>query len=120
MHTNFSMYDEFAHYFNSFKVPRRTVPVLHASAYFNFILFFTIYRHILVQPQTYHLGVTETISFTSYGSRKFEVVAQVLYTECQCVTTSNGPSTVCSDIYREFSSSRATSTTGTQTAIEKA
>jgi len=40
--------------------------------------------HILFTPQSYHVGATESISFTSYSPEQFEVIATVSYDQCSC------------------------------------
>ena len=42
------------------------------------------YRHILFTPQSYHVASTESFSFTSYSSERFEVTAIFSYDECLC------------------------------------
>lgn len=49
----------------------------------NALLVFSL-RHILFTPQSYHVGVRETFSFTSYASERFEVVARVSFDTCTC------------------------------------
>ncbi len=39
-------------------------------------------RHTLFNPQVYHVGVQETLSFTSYSFEKFDVTATVYYDSC--------------------------------------
>ena len=40
--------------------------------------------YTLFTPQSYHVGSTESFSFTSYSSKKFEVTATVSYDQCSC------------------------------------
>ncbi len=40
------------------------------------------FRHTLFNPQVYHVGVQETLSFTSYSFREFDVIATVYYDNC--------------------------------------
>ena len=43
-----------------------------------------MYSHILFTPQSYHVGATESVSFTSYSPEQFEVTATVSYDQCSC------------------------------------
>ena len=40
--------------------------------------------HVLFTPQSYHVGGTESFSFTSYSTEQFEVTASVSYDQCSC------------------------------------
>ena len=40
--------------------------------------------HILFTPQNYHVGSTESFSFTSYSTERFEVTATLSYDQCSC------------------------------------
>ena len=41
-------------------------------------------RHILFTPQSYHVASTESFSFTSYSTERFEVTATLSYDQCSC------------------------------------
>ena len=40
--------------------------------------------HILFTPQSYHVASTESLSFTSYSTERFEVTATLSYDQCSC------------------------------------
>ena len=55
-----------------------------------FLLLFLLYTHtspcshILFTPQSYHVASTESFSFTSYSTERFEVTATLSYDQCSC------------------------------------